>query len=108
MGNSFRPKLKGKAASPAFYKTGESIRVGTNSDKNALGPLGSAWPILGGVTILGVGLIWFMRSADKVYTQPILKLSTPAFGQGAQASHIMNATNELIKVNQILEARHPV
>jgi len=108
MANSIGPKLKGRTAKPAFYESSKPVLVDANSNKDALGLVKSGWPIVIGVVTLGVGILWFLVQNDrKVYTTPILTLTTPAFGQGAQASTVANLTASVQRTVALIEARYP-
>jgi hypothetical protein len=103
MVQSFRPKFKGRSNEPTFYESGQSVRQSTNSNPDALGLVKTAWPLVGGVVILGVGLVWFMHSQDaQVHTEPILRLSVPAPGEGPQASQAANLVNTI----NVIKARY--
>lgn len=102
MANSARPNFKGKASPTAFSQPSQPVRKSTNSNSNAVGPLGKGnTPLIFGAVFLGAGLILWMRSRDNipVYAGSALTLHPSTDADQSQVANILQALKGLAGVN---------
>jgi hypothetical protein len=97
-------KLRGKSVAPAFYESSKSVRLRSDSRKDALGRITDSGPLLIGAVVFGAGLLLYMRAKDRTYTQPILTLLP---SDTANQSTIANELNAVAAIQHMVDLRNP-
>lgn len=98
MANSYRPKFKGTATTPTFYKDRQSVQSASNSDSDAVGSLALASLF---AVAIGVAFIYFKRNEQQVTTQPQAVVVPDYTADIPQVQNMIGTTHALITQNDL-------